>query len=87
MTSIRAFRFAALIAATAFAGPAFAQTCSEEVGEEEAEVYVNQCLEVSSATRPPCNAENACELMIDEIERGCSMLGTDAPEFCTEYDG
>lgn len=87
MVSIRSIRFATLIAATAFAAPALAQTCNEEVGAEEAEVYVSQCLEVSPATRPPCNAENTCELIVDEIVRGCEMLGSDAPEFCADYEG
>jgi hypothetical protein len=87
MISIRTLRFATLVAAAAVAGPALAQTCTEEVGEAQAEVYVSQCLEVSPATRPPCNAENACELMRDEIARGCSLLGTDAPEYCSDYPG
>lgn len=67
------------------ASPAAAQTCTTEVGAEEAQTYVDQCLEVSPATRPPCNAENACQLIWDEIARGCAMLGDDAPDFCSDY--
>lgn len=65
--------------------PAFAQSCREEVGSEEAQTYVQQCLEVSPATRPPCNEENPCQLIWDEISRGCAMLGNDKPGFCDEY--
>lgn len=67
-------------------GSAFAESCQEEVGAEEAQSYVDQCLEVSPATRPPCNAENACQLIWDEIARGCKLIGSDAPEFCSEFE-
>lgn len=82
----RTTRFSAVIAVSLFAtGSAFAQGCREEIGAGEAQTYVDQCLEVSPATRPPCNAENTCQLIWDEIARGCSMLGKDAPEFCADY--
>ncbi|MBA3446756.1 MAG: hypothetical protein H0T56_03950, partial [Pseudaminobacter sp.] len=67
------------------AGSTLAQTCEEEVGISEAQIYVEQCIEVSPATRPPCNVENPCQLILDEIARSCAMLETDAPEFCGEY--
>lgn len=78
----------AIAAAAAFCGTAqaMAQSCRAEVGAEEAQTYVEQCLEVSAATRPPCNAENACQMIWDEIARGCDMLGNDAPEFCADYE-
>lgn len=75
----------AFAAAMGSASPGMAQTCTAEVGAEEAQTYVDQCLEVSPATRPPCNAENACQLIWDEIARGCAMLGEDAPDFCSDY--
>ena len=56
--------------------------CSQSVGAEQAKRYVEQCLEVSPATHPPCNAANACTLIQDEIRRGCTILGKDAPAFC-----
>ena len=59
--------------------------CSVTAGVDKADVYVKQCLEVSPATHPPCNAANACELIIDEIRRGCAMIERDAPAFCAEY--
>jgi hypothetical protein len=46
---------------------------------------VSQCLEVSPATHPPCNAANACAQIQGEIRRGCTLLGKDAPAFCTTY--
>ena len=66
-----------------------AQTCNEDVGAELATVYVEQCLDISPATHPPCNAENCCELIQNEIARGCAMIAEDAPEetpdYCAEY--
>jgi hypothetical protein len=68
---------------------ALAQSCNDEVGAELAAVYVDQCIEVSPATRPPCNAENSCELIQNEIVRGCALIDEEAPEdvpdFCAEY--
>ena len=61
-------------------------SCSQGVGVERAQRLVHECLQVSPATHPPCNAENSCALIIDEIKRGCSLLDPrDAPPFCTEY--
>ena len=61
-------------------------SCREEVGRQQAAVYVNQCIEISPATHPPCNAENACSLIIDEIKRGCDYAknteGGEVPSFC-----
>lgn len=67
------------------ASAASAQSCNEEVGTDDAQTYVDQCLEVSPATRPPCNGENPCQLIWDEIARGCAMLGPDAPDYCSDY--
>ena len=50
-------RFACFVSVGLFAAaPAFAQSCTAEVGAEEAQTYVDQCLEVSAATHPPCTA-------------------------------
>ncbi len=70
------------------AGAADAASCGDEVGMQEARKLVDQCLQVSPATHPPCNAGNACSLMEmeDEIARGCQMLGDDRPDFCGDYD-
>ena len=64
---------------------ALAESCRQEAGKAQAQTYVDQCLEVSPATHPPCNADNDCQMIIDEIVRGCDMLKKDAPGFCAEY--
>ena len=45
-------------------------TCLNAVGIERSRQLVNECLQVSPATHPPCNAQNACSLIVDEIKRG-----------------
>lgn len=60
-------------------------SCRQTAGAAKAQQYVQQCTEVSPATHPPCNAQNACSLMIDEIKRGCAMIGAGAPSFCASY--
>ena len=38
------------------------------------------------ATHQPCNAQNACALIIAEIKRGCGLLErADAPTYCEAY--
>jgi hypothetical protein len=64
---------------------AHAQTCRESVGASRAQAYVTQCLQVSPATHPPCNAANRCELIIDEIRRGCALITGGKPTFCATY--
>lgn len=62
-------------------------SCRDEVGAAKAKVYVRHCGDVSPATRPPCNAENACALILAEIRRGCAFLKDEAPAYCREYTG
>ncbi len=61
--------------------------CREEVGEKQAAEYVSQCIQISPATHPPCNEQNSCSLIKDEIKRGCEFAknspGQAAPVFCT----
>jgi len=65
------------------AGAALASpSCTETAGPQTARRLVEQCLQVSPATHPPCNAANACALIKDEIRRGCALLSKDAPTFC-----
>ena len=67
-------------------GAADAGTCTQGVGQERASRLVQECLQVSPATHPPCNAQNSCVLIIDEIKRGCGLLDArDRPAFCNEY--
>jgi hypothetical protein len=60
-------------------------SCGAAVGMERARTLVRECLAVSPATHPPCNAENSCSMIVDEIKRGCAMLKEGAPGFCNEY--
>lgn len=62
-----------------------AGSCLSSVGKSEAQRLVDRCLKVSPATHPPCNAQNACTLITDEIRRGCEIIGKSAPGFCQEY--
>ena len=60
-------------------------SCAASVGAQQAAIYVKQCIDVSPATHPPCNASNACALIISEIRRSCAMIGSHAPAFCAAY--
>ncbi|MGD9881898.1 MAG: hypothetical protein AB7F22_22145 [Reyranella sp.] len=60
-------------------------SCRDQAGAEQTARYVAQCLEVSPATRPPCNEANPCALIVDEIKRGCALLTSGAPDFCKTY--
>ena len=66
---------------------AWAASCREAAGAERAQELVLQCLKVSPATHPPCNAANPCDMISDEIQRGCLMLeaADGIPEYCGKY--
>ena len=70
-------------------GLAEAASCRDEIGAAKAATLVNRCTEVSPATHPPCNAANACALIIGEIKRGCGILikdgAADTPGYCKIY--
>jgi hypothetical protein len=70
---------------SASAAPSTTGTCLNAVGIERSRQLVNECIQVSPATHPPCNAQNACSLIVDEIKRGCALIGQGAPGFCAEY--
>ncbi|MDX8480426.1 lysozyme inhibitor LprI family protein [Mesorhizobium sp. VK24D] len=60
--------------------------CVQSAGKAKSDQYVSQCIQVSTATHPPCNGQNACSMMIEEIRRGCAMIGNDnPPAFCSAY--
>jgi hypothetical protein len=61
------------------------KTCLQTAGKARAEQLVKECLKVSPATHPPCNSQNSCELITDEIRRSCALLGFEAPSFCDGY--
>lgn len=69
-----------LLASTASARPE--RPCRDEIGTSRAAALARQCRDISPATRPPCNAENACELIRSEIRRGCNLAAGNAPPFC-----
>jgi hypothetical protein len=49
------------------------QSCNDTIGPRASTVLVKDCINVSPATRPPCNAANSCELVLSEILRSCSL--------------
>ena len=60
-------------------------SCTASLGAKAVKILVDQCIQVSPATHPPCNGQNSCEMIRDEIKRGCDMLKSDAglaPKFC-----
>jgi uncharacterized protein len=59
--------------------------CRDIVGAEQAAVYVRNCIAVASETHPPCNADNACELIVSHNIFRCIGLGDGAPKFCAAY--
>jgi uncharacterized protein YecT (DUF1311 family) len=61
--------------------------CVQSAGKAKSDQYVSQCIQVSPATNPPCNGQNACSMMIDEIKRGYGMIGKNPPGFCSAYKG
>jgi hypothetical protein len=67
------------------AGPGVPQSCTDSAGKRKARELVDRCLQVSPATHPPCNAQNSCALIEDEIRRRCKLFGAGAPAFCAEY--
>ncbi|MFL9710609.1 hypothetical protein [Methylobacillus sp. Pita1] len=60
------------------------KSCIAEAGKRHAEMLVKWCRSVSPATHPPCNAANSCDLVIDEIKRGCAFLKNEKnpPYYC-----
>jgi hypothetical protein len=60
-------------------------SCLQSAGKAKANQLVDECMQVSPATHPPCNAQNSCGLIISEIKRSCGLLAKDAPGFCKEY--
>lgn len=62
-------------------------SCLAEIGEQASAELVDQCIQISPATRPPCNAMNSCGMIRDEIARGCAFGdGSDNPDFCADYE-
>src|SRR5579871_4158089 len=60
-------------------------SCTETVGAAAAAVFVQQCKQVATATHPPCNAQNTCELIVSHNANRCGFLGEFTPKFCASY--
>lgn len=73
-----------LVQAGSEVGPAdvSGKSCVKTVGKPVADELVRRCLQVSTAKPTPCNAQNSCKVMEDEIQRECDKLGANAPPFC-----
>ena len=52
-------------------------SCLAEMGEARSKRLVERCIQVSPATRPPCNSANPCAMIQGEIDRSCAMYGPD----------
>ena len=60
-------------------------SCLAELGRKEAETLSEQCYAMSPATRPPCNIQNSCERIREELKRGCEFGDTsENPDYCSE---
>lgn len=65
------------------AAPAAEGSCAAERGPQPAQLLVDQCIAVSPATHPPCNAANSCAMMEAEVARACGLLDSaNRPMFC-----
>jgi uncharacterized protein len=60
-------------------------SCRQSMGQPAAQTLVRRCIQVSPATHPPCHVNNPCDLILDEIVRGCSMYPAPRPGFCAQY--
>ena len=52
-------------------------SCLAEIGEARSKRLVERCIQVSPATRPPCNSANPCDLIQGEIDRSCKLWARD----------
>ena len=60
-------------------------SCNDTIGTEAAALLVKQCQQVATATHPPCNASNTCDLIVSHNINRCAFLGDQAPKFCATY--
>ena len=59
--------------------------CSQTIGPQKAKEIVDRCLDMSSSSHAPCNVDNSCSMMIEEIRQGCAASGVDGPKYCANY--
>jgi hypothetical protein len=56
------------------------RSCAVDIGAVAAANHVKMCRNVSPASHPPCNAENSCAMIEEEIARSCALFdGKGAP--------
>jgi hypothetical protein len=77
--------FGVAMPSAADSGQSNSVPCLQAAGAERTKKLVDQCMLVSPATHPPCNGQNSCTLIVDEIHRGCGLLQQNIPTFCAEY--
>jgi hypothetical protein len=63
---------------------ASSMSCTLDQGSDAAVALASRCTRVSPASHPPCNPENPCQLIQDEIDRSCAMYkpGETKPAEC-----
>lgn len=63
---------------------ASSMSCTLDQGSDAAIELASRCTRVSPASHPPCNPENPCQLIQDEIDRSCAMYkpGETKPAEC-----
>lgn len=52
-------------------------SCTLDQGSDAAVALASRCTRVSPASHPPCNPENPCQMIQDEIDRSCAMYKPD----------
>ncbi len=59
--------------------------CRTAIGAEAALAVVRYCRDVGSASHPPCNSGNRCELIVEHIQNMCQafLSDDDHPLPCT----
>lgn len=59
-------------------------SCTLDQGSDAAVALAARCTQVSPASHPPCNPENPCQMIQDEIDRACAMYkpGETKPAQC-----
>jgi uncharacterized protein YecT (DUF1311 family) len=61
-----------------------AASCQAQAGADRAALYVKECLAITTATHPPCNAANSCEVIGQHIQYMCAR-DPHAPVWCQAY--
>ena len=48
-------------------------SCTLDQGSDAAIALASRCTRVSPASHPPCNPDNPCQVIQDEIDRSCAL--------------